>query len=170
MIAASLLSSGCTSDEEKCAEAQAAAEIHWKAYVDVLSAEEAEATAHVQAYTSAITGEVGFRLKQAAKAEANRLHDKTSSAWHRAYDARLKAACSQDSECSELRLAERAATHAIEQLKEPLATAQEALARVHGTAEQARAGARQVPEDDFRPAHNRAVEAGEQAWLLCSGE
>jgi len=108
---------GCASAEEKCEEAQDAARASWGAYAAEL--DETLKTAKTEATKLALRmrDDVEPRMGKRAEAAADARHDRSTAEWHRAYDAHIKAVCTTDADCKQLKMDQRTNTMRVEETK-----------------------------------------------------
>lgn len=156
---------GCKSAQERCAEAQAAAQQAWGDYAAQLQRLHDEAMAMQAEAHSKISGPIEQRLSEAAKKQADLRYDRNSSAWLRAYDASLQAACGDDPECFGLKQKSAAAKLRSDDLEPRIAATKAAAEAATDSRAEAQSAAAAVA-DDFERAE--LLKAPRQASLAAA--
>jgi hypothetical protein len=161
---------GCKSGEERCREAQAAAQAGWSAYHAELKGLHDKAVAEQAEAHTKISGPIEQRLSEAAKKLADQRYDRDSSAWLRAYDASLQASCADDPECFGLKQLSAAAKLRSTDLAPRLLSVQAAIDAASDTRVAAQTAAAAVT-DDFERAEplKAARQASQAADEACDG-
>jgi hypothetical protein len=154
---------GCKSAEERCADGQATAQASWTAYHaelkrlhDAAIAEQADAKAK-------ISGPIEKRLGAIAEKQADKLYNRDSSAWLRAYDASLQSACGEDTECFGLKQKSATARQLSDDLAPRLITVQAAIDAASDTRATAQTAASAVKDDYERSEPLKAARLASQA-------
>jgi hypothetical protein len=161
---------GCKSAEERCTEGQAAALAGWSAYHAELKRLHDAAIAEQAEAKSKISGPIEKRLGAVAEKQADALYNRDSSAWLRAYDASLQAACGEDPECFALKQKSATARQLSEDLAPRLIAVQAAIDAASDTGESAQAAASAVKDDYERAEPLKAArQASQAADEACDG-
>jgi hypothetical protein len=170
LCAALVVLCGCKSAEEKCREAQGAAQASWTSYHTELQRLHAAAVTEQAEAQAKLSGPIEKRLSEAATKQADQRYDRTSSAWLRAYDAAMQTACSAEPECSGLKERSATAKQRSEELAPRLIAAQAAVEATTDLQAKAQAAAASVRDDFERVALVKAARAAtEAAGEACSG-
>jgi hypothetical protein len=159
----------CKSDQEKCAEARAAATSAWSAYIDPLEAEHKAANETIKTAHSTLKGSVEPRLSEAATKLADQRYIPGTEGWSRGRAVVLDELCRKDAECAKLKHDVHDAENKLKDAEERLGPARAARKALDGNASGAKAAADAAIIDPDRPALKLAQAASAEAQLECEG-
>jgi hypothetical protein len=142
--------SACTSAEEECAAARAAALSAWSAYTGELNAEREKAKAKIDESHVTMRTKVDPRIDAEAKKSADRLYTPGTDEWVRGIRTYQTGACMKDAECSGLKHGIAEAQASIEDIEERLALAEKAEHATKGEASAAHSASTAVIIDPAR--------------------
>jgi hypothetical protein len=156
---------GCKTDEDRCHEAQTAAQQAWSAYIDV-STERKPAVAKRLSNAHLAMLQMSRSLGAAATAETNQLYDR-GSAWQRHYEVALTQACRRDPDCA---VVEKERDHAkadADTIEQRIALATSARKAAVTDPESAWSAAKEVEVEPTRPTSVAADLASKTAADTC---
>jgi hypothetical protein len=167
LVLSGALLTACTSAEEECTAARAAALTAWSAYTGELAAERDKAKAKIDESHIALRMKVDPRIDAEAKKNADRLYAAGSDEWVRGIRSYQTGACMKDAECSALKHGIAEAQASIEDLEERLALAEKAEQATQGDSAAAHGASTAAIIDPPRPALKAAQGATARLVKSC---
>jgi len=160
---------GCTSAEEKCGQARAAAHSAWAGYIDPLSSEHKAASETVKEAHRTLKTAVEPRIGEAANTLADQRYIPGTEGWSRGRGVVFDQLCTQDDACSKLKHDIADAQNKIHDIDERMGPALAARNALDGNASDAKAAADDAIVDPERPALKLAQAASAEAEAACEG-
>jgi hypothetical protein len=157
----------CTSDEERCRQANADATQAWQAHANAMQSGIDDARATQSEAQTKLTREVEPRLSDNAAKAANARYERSTDSWMRAYKAEQASACERDAQCKELRRQNHDAVERVKDLSPKLAAVKGVLAALGGDAEKTKTLADAITPESGNTLLTAAKTAGALAYETC---